>query len=109
VDALNSIPKELQKHVDLVRLDVTVDKVMKDAVDTVKAKLSKKNEKLYALVNNAGIDSSHGNANINRETIVRTNFLGPKKMTDAFAPLLDKTEGRIVNVGSDSGTEFVSK
>ena len=59
------------------------------------------NNKLYGLVNNAGIMS--GSA----DDLLKTNVYGAKLMTDAFVPLLDSTRGRIVNVGSGAGPMHV--
>ena len=41
-------------------------------------------QKLYGVVNNAGIAGSNSS-----DLILKTNVLGPKLMVDAFAPLLD--------------------
>ena len=49
---------------------------------------------LYALVNNAGVMRAEP------EVVINTNFKGPKRVTDAFIGLIDKSEGRIVNTSS---------
>jgi len=36
-------------------------------------------------------------------TVLNVNILGPKRMCDAFLPLIDAKAGRIVNVGSGAG------
>ena len=51
--------------------------------------------KLYGIVNNAGTGLGHGGG---AELILNTNLHGPKRVTDAFLPLLD-TPGRVVMVG----------
>merc|ERR1719436_2200259 len=38
---------------------------------------------------------------------MNTNLYGPKRMCEAFLPLLDPAEGRIVNVGSGAGPLYV--
>jgi carbonyl reductase 1 len=58
--------------------------------------------KLYAIVNNAGTGFSHGTS---PAEILDTNTRGPKRVVDAFLPLLE-SNGRIVNVGSGAGPMF---
>ncbi len=65
---------------------------------------AKKVERLYAIVNNAGIGS--GNT---LEATLRTNVLGIRHVCDAFLPKLDPNGGRIVNLTSAAGPTFVSK
>ena len=59
---------------------------------------------LYGIVNNAGI----GNSVEGLEKILNVNTHGPKRICDAFIPLLNSSHGRIVNVTSASGPTFVS-
>ena len=66
----------------------------------MKAKLG--NEKLYGLINNAGVATS-----AEKDVMINTNIYGTKNMTDAFLPLLDPNEGRIVNLGSGAGPMYV--
>ena len=56
---------------------------------------------MYALVNNAGV------AGVSTEEIIRTNVYGTKLMSEAFIPLLDQNEGKIVNLGSGAGPAYV--
>ena len=72
------------------------------AAESVKTKLG--NEKLYALVNNAGTGLAH---NVTKDDMINTNFWGTKNMTEAFIPLIDPNAGRIVNLGSGAGPMFV--
>jgi NAD(P)-dependent dehydrogenase (short-subunit alcohol dehydrogenase family) len=71
------------------------------AAKTLSAKLGE--EKLYGLVNNAGVLSG------DLSTMIKTNIYGPKYMCDNFIPLLSPTEGRIVNVSSDVSVNYISK
>ena len=64
------------------------------------------NQKLFALVNNAGTGFSH---KVTDEQVINTNFYGPKRVCDNFMPIMDLKAGRIVNMGSSGGPEFVSK
>tara|TARA_B100000513_G_scaffold119762_1_gene52693 strand:- start:1286 stop:2815 length:1530 start_codon:yes stop_codon:yes gene_type:complete len=96
---------EMKGRVELVQLDVTSDTDIAAAVD-----LLKELPPLYAIVNNAGIGLStapEGDVKTKSEAILQTNYQGAKKVTEAFLPLLDPTEGRVVNVGSGSGPGFV--
>ena len=52
---------------------------------------------LYALVNNALSET------------LNTNFYGPKRVSDAFIPLIDRTVGRVVNLGSGSAPMYITK
>ena len=61
-------------------------------------------DKLYALVNNAGTGGAHG---VTAQTVIQTNLIGTKRMSDAFLPLLDTQIGRVVNVSSDMGPSYV--
>ena len=42
------------------------------------------------------------------EQTINTNYFGPRRVNDAFLPLLQRPGGRIVNVASASGPNFVS-
>jgi len=86
-------------RLDLLELDVTSDKSVAAAVETVKAKYP---EPLFGLCNNAGV----GFGKSIPDTL-ETNFYGTKRVSEAFLPLLDPEEGRICNVASASGPNFV--
>lgn len=43
------------------------------------------------------------------QAIFNTNLQGPKRMCDAFLPLLDPSCGRFVNVSSGSASGYISK
>lgn len=60
------------------------------------------NAKLYEIVNNAGTGFAHGTS---PSEILDTNTRGPRRVVDAFLPMLDP-KGRIVNVGSGAGPMF---
>ena len=59
---------------------------------------------MYGLVNNAGI--GWGNT---ADAIMNTNVYGVKRMSEAFIPLLDAANGRVVNLGSGAGPMYVRK
>jgi short-subunit dehydrogenase len=58
------------------------------------------------LVNNAGTGLNHG---VSSEALIQTNYYGVQRVTEAFLPLINKSCGRIINVGSGAGPIFVSK
>jgi carbonyl reductase 1 len=58
---------------------------------------------LYAVVNNAGTGLGHKTA---PEEVLNVNAVGPKRVTEAFLPLL-APGGRVVNVGSGAAGSFV--
>jgi NAD(P)-dependent dehydrogenase (short-subunit alcohol dehydrogenase family) len=60
-------------------------------------------ERLYGLVNNAGI----GARNASLASVLETNTLGVRRVCEAFLPLLEAS-GRVVNVTSAAGPSFVS-
>ena len=88
--------------IEVLKVDVSDDKSVTDAAAAMKTRLGE--QKLYGLVNNAGIGWTYG-----ANEIMDTNVYGVKRMTEAFIPLLDTTSGRIVNLGSGAGPMFVKK
>jgi len=76
-------------------LDVDDEASIRAAAETVGS--------LDALCNNAGIGFGHG-----FDKTLRTNFDGTVKTCDAFLPRLSEG-GRIVNIASASGPNFVSR
>ena len=99
-DLIKEFP-ECKGKVELVIVDVSNPGSIKDAADVVKAKLA--GQKLYGLVNNAGVGGATAPSN---DQIIRTNVYGVKLVTEAFLPLV---ESRIVNVSSGGGPMWVMK
>ena len=89
---------------EMVQLDVTDDKSVAAAAQALKAK----GVTLYALVNNAGMGLAHGDCG-GAEAIVNTNYLGPKRVTEAMVDLIDPKVGRIVHVSSGVASGFLKK
>ena len=77
------------------------------SVISAAAELSKRlgDEKLYAIVNNAGTGVSH---NTLPSEILNTNTRGPRRVVDNFLSLMQPS-GRIVNVGSGGGPGHVNR
>ena len=86
----------------LVQLDANSEASVSAAAETV-AKAVSPSDPLYAIVNNAGTGFAH---NASPEAIIDTNLYGPKRVVEAFLPLLSPS-GRIVNVGSGAGPMYV--
>ena len=95
---------EFKDRVYLVQIDVEQDDSVKLAADEVAENFGKTPGTLYGIINNAGI----GNSVEGLEKILQVNTYGPKRVCDAFIPLLDESYGRIVNVTSASGPVFLS-
>ena len=95
-----------QGKVEVVQVDVADAASITACAAVVKEKLG--DQKLYALVNNAGTGEWVGQG-CTRDAMIATNIYGPKLMTEAFIPLIDSTCGRIVNVSSGMGPRYISK
>lgn len=87
---------------EMVQVDTSSDASVAAAAQTLKNQLGE--NKLYAIVNNAGTGLNHG---VDAAAMVNTNLFGPKRMCESFLPLLDASQGRIVNVGSGAGSMYV--
>lgn len=83
-------------RLEVVELDTTSP----ESIDKAAAKVG---APLYGIINNAGI----GFGNSVQDT-VETNYFGTRRVNDAFGPFLQKPGGRIVNVASASGPNFLS-
>jgi NAD(P)-dependent dehydrogenase (short-subunit alcohol dehydrogenase family) len=88
-------------RIDVVAIDVTDPESVAAAARQVGESL--RDEKLYGLVNNAGIG---GHAN-ELAAVLATNTLGVQRVCEAFLPLVDPAGGRVVNVTSAAGPSFV--
>jgi len=92
---------EVASQVELVLIDVADEASIAAAAASLKAK----GVTLYALVNNAGVGLQTGDGSVDR--LLATNFYGPKRVSDAFLPLIDPAEGRIVNVSSGAASMWL--
>ena len=95
------ISGDCEGSIELVTIDVGLDASVAAAAEVVTSQLG--SERLYAIVNNAGLGPQTDGA----EDILNVNFYGPKRVIDAFGPLLRSDGGRIVNVGSGAGPSYV--
>jgi len=88
-------------RLEVVAIDVASDSSVEAAARHVSA--SAGGQKLYGVVNNAGIGSdARGLA-----AVVETNAVGVQRVCEAFLPQVDPAGGRIVNLTSAAGPSFV--
>jgi NAD(P)-dependent dehydrogenase (short-subunit alcohol dehydrogenase family) len=90
------------RNVLAIRLDVTKPDDIAAAVDTI----TKAGRGLYGLVNNAGVASigtATGTKPDEFDLMMQVNVYGPYRVTQAFAPLIVASKGRITIIGSISG------
>lgn len=95
-----------QQRMLFITLDVSDEKSIEAAYETVQRHLRDNQMKLYALINNAGLGSLVPYAWLPKRDVkklVETNLLGAMLMTREFLPLLVQSGGRIVNVSSGLG------
>jgi NAD(P)-dependent dehydrogenase (short-subunit alcohol dehydrogenase family) len=92
---------EWKGRIEVVGVDVADDASVAEARRRVGKALGE--EKLYGVVNNAGIGDQDGLA-----AVLETNTLGVRRVCEAFLPLLEASGGRVVNVTSASGPSFVA-
>lgn len=86
-------------------LDVTRVDMVKDATSQLEEALG--DDGLYALVNNAGVVVAAPLEFVPLDEVreqFEVHVTGPLALVQALLPLLRRAEGRIVNVGSNSGT-----
>lgn len=102
--ALDAILADAPGRIELVQIDTGDGASVAAAAEAVKAKLG--DEKLTFVVNNAGTGLAHGTSD---ETVMNTNLSGPKRVVEAFLPLMPPAGGRIVNVGSGSGPMYLQR
>ncbi len=103
-----------RKEKDLAELDaidnitaVQLDVTKQDQVDAAVAMIKEKGTGLYGLVNNAGVGGGGpviGTPVEDQTFIYDVNVEGVYRTTQAFAPLVIESKGRIVTTGSIAGT-----
>jgi len=103
-----------RKEKDLAELDaienitaVQLDVTKQDQVDAAVAMISETGTGLYALVNNAGVGGGGFVVDTpieDQRFVYAVNVEGVYRTTQAFAPLVVESKGRIVTTGSIAGT-----
>jgi len=103
---LDEVPEKADK-IEVLQIDVGDDNSCTVAAEVLKAK----NVKLYALVNNAGLFLNTNPEMMSKfpKILMNTNYMGPKRVTEAMIGIIDPLEGRIVNTSSDSGPEWLAR
>lgn len=97
LDALNAI-----ENIQAIRLDVTVQEEIDAAVQTVRDG----GRGLHGLINNAGIFIGGPLIEVDVDELhwlMDVNVYGVYRVTQAFAPLIIESKGRITTIGSISG------
>jgi len=89
-------------RLEVASIDVADDASVAAAAQRVSESL--RGEKLYGIVNNAGI----GGGPQDHAAVFATNTRGVRRVCEAFIPVLDAEGGRVVNVTSASGPSFVA-
>lgn len=98
---------DASSRIEFLPINVTDEESIRNAADAISAKYGFAS--LYAIVNNAAIGFG-----LALEDTLKTNVYGPHHVTTAFLPLLVRTAdpsstGRIVNISSASGPNYVAK
>lgn len=104
IEALAAEQPTWKDRVSLVPVDVGSDASVSAAVQQVREQLGS-DGRLYAIVNNAGI----GLGSQSLEEVLNVNTRGVHRVCESFLPLVDPARGRIVNVTSASGPNFVAE
>jgi len=104
IHTLSAAEPAFRERLQLVVLDVGKDESVSGVAVAVHSMLGTGGS-ISAVVNNAGI----GGATQELEAVLNVNTLGVRRVCEAFLPLIDDEHGRIVNVTSASGPNFVAK
>jgi len=91
---------DCKNRLKVIELDTTSDDSVQKAAKEIETSYP---DKLFGIVNNAGIAFGHPG-----EDVMNTNYWGPRRVNDALTRLLKRPGGRIVNVASASGPNWVS-
>ena len=93
------------ERIEVVQLDVSSDASVAAALEAVAATAGREPGALFGIINNAGM----GLGGQPMSEVLQVNTHGPRRVCEAFLPLLDPQSGRIVNVSSAAGPTFVSR
>jgi len=103
---LSTLSQESSHRVTALRADVTNEQEMEAAAAVVNEKIANENLQLWGVVNNAGIVDGFlidfTPVSSYRRTF-EVNVIGTVTATRLLLPLLKKSKGRVVNVGSLAG------
>ena len=94
-----------QGSIELIALDITDDENIRSAV----AQVGQRTDKLNVLINNAGVYPDEGVdiLTVSRDLLnhaMNTNTFSPVALTQAFVPLLEKSDSpKVINISSGNG------
>lgn len=94
-----------EDRVELLEIDVSDDDSVARAAQTVTDRFDDGDSPLYGVINNAGI----GLGSADMAAVLDVNTGGPHRVCESFLPLIDPDGGRIVNISSASGPNFVAQ
>ena len=97
--------EEWQDRLITLKLDVEHDDSVAEATEKIQSEFNGISEPIHCLINNAGVGDSY----LAMQRVLNVNSWGVQRVCDAFLPLISKRHGRIVNVTSASGPNFVEK
>jgi len=103
IRTLSTAQPAFRERLRLVVLDVGKDESVSQAAAAMPNVLGAGGT-IFAVVNNAGIGGKQ-----ELEAALNVNTLGVRRVCDAFLPFIDAQRGRIVNVTSAAGPNFVAK
>lgn len=99
-----AVRPQWESRLDVLGIDVASDDAVRGAAETVRERFSGETAPLFGLVNNAGI----GFGATGLEEVLAVNTYGPRRVCEAFLPLVDPRGGRVVNVTSAAGPNYVA-
>jgi NAD(P)-dependent dehydrogenase (short-subunit alcohol dehydrogenase family) len=105
VDALLRNHADWAPRLEVLELDVSSDSSVEQAAAKLQTNAFSEYLPLYAIVNNAGI----GVGASDLLSVLQVNVFGIHRVCEAFVPLLDAGQGRVVNITSAAGPNFVSR
>jgi NAD(P)-dependent dehydrogenase (short-subunit alcohol dehydrogenase family) len=98
-DIVKTLGDNCKDRITCVTIDVSSDESVKEAATAIQKSLN--DEKLFGIINNAGIMRG------SQQEVVNVNYLGTKRVVDAFLSTMKRPGGRIVNIASASGPFFL--
>lgn len=96
-DIVKTLGDGVKARIATLQIDTSSDDSVKAAASSIASQ-----EPLYGIINNAGVGWGYS-----FEDTVNTNYFGPRRVNEAFKPLLKRPGARIVNVASASGPNFL--
>jgi short-subunit dehydrogenase len=103
-EVLERLKEDFPQSMHILKLDVTKEADIENAFKEISKNFDNNSE--FILVNNAGIALAGPIEGLRMETwreVFEVNTFAPIRMTQVFLPLIRKTKGRVINVGSISG------